>query len=112
MMIALLVLCTFAFWGAIFLVFFQAEGKTPWDVFLGEFDPLPEDLGIWLPRPDLSVEPDELHEERTLLQPGRATGSLLRQRRIRSRATGEVLRVLSDERIPRRRKTRNKSQGR
>jgi hypothetical protein len=100
-MIVPLVLTAILFWGAIFLVFFSAEGTSPLDFLLGAYEPLPDDLGEWR-----KLGPDEpsglLREERWLL-PGTdaRASSLVRQVRFRHPETGTIVEVAPETLVPR-----------
>jgi hypothetical protein len=92
------------FWGAIFLVFFQSDGASVLDLFLGEFEPLPQPLNEWQKLEGEQTDAEGVLEVRRLYEPGRGGGVLTIQRRVRHRETGIILRVLDEERVRRRRK--------
>lgn len=86
-----------------FTVFFTSQGTTPLEFFLGRYEPLPADVGVWK---DLGV--DEAtglqREERLLLPPGTPDASfLLHQVRYRDPRTNEISSVGPETRVRRRR---------
>lgn len=92
------------FWGAIFLVFFQAEGRSWRDFVWGDLEP-PPPLGRWevVSLTTLRTEQSDLvWEERFLLEGGR----LIRQRRARRGAEGPIILVSPEENVRRRRRRR------
>lgn len=80
------------------------------DERLGTLEPLPENLGRWVVEPSSDAEPasgERLQREvRWLHEPGRLfrKETLIRQVRYRDLDTGEITRVDSAERLPRRRR--------
>lgn len=85
------------------MIFFAAQGTTPWDFFLGGFEPPPPDLGVWK-ESGAGEASSLLREERFLFPQGDETSStLLHQVRYRDRATQEIVRVEPERRVRRRR---------
>jgi hypothetical protein len=81
------------------------------DERLGVFDELPESLGSWFedvnsPEAEADKQKGFIREARYLLQPGTLfkRESLVRQVRLRDAVSKEILQVLPEQRIPRRRK--------
>ena len=98
-----LVLFVLAFWAAIFLVAFKAQGSSLADFIWGPLVPAPPNLGMWS-EPVMDERRGQLKEERWLLPAeGRSSSYLYLQVRYRDRATGEIVQVLSEERIKRKR---------
>lgn len=100
---AFVVFLAVAFWCAVFMVFFTADGTTPWDFFLGRFETPPSDLGTW--RESGSDESSPLLREERFLFPGGDANArvLIHQVRYRDRVTEEVVRVEPEKRVRRRR---------
>lgn len=92
-----LVLCVLAFWLTIFALFFWESGSSLLDFVLGQREPLPERLGVWLEVPRVAGEP-LLREERFLLEGDR----LIRQTRYRDES-GAIVRVDPEIEVTRKR---------
>lgn len=86
-------------------MFFQADGTSVLDLFLGKLEPLPQPQNEWQKAEGEGQETDAegVLEIRHLYQPGPAGGVLTIQRRVRDRDTGFIVRVLEEERRRRRR---------
>jgi hypothetical protein len=89
------------FWVCVFAVYFTSAGITPTEFFFGRFEPLPADLGSWK-RLGADAPSGLEREERRLLPEGRRESSyLLLQVRYRDPATGEIVRIDAERRVPR-----------
>jgi hypothetical protein len=85
------------------MVFFTSQGTTPVEFFLGRYEPLPTDLGVWK---EVGVDGATglLREERCLLPPGRPdAGFHLHQVRYRDPKTNAISHVGPETRVRRRR---------
>jgi hypothetical protein len=100
---ALVVFIALLFWAGVFMVYFTAQGTTPLEFFLGNYEPLPDDLGKW--RAVQHGGAAGLVREERLLLPDAREGAphFLKQVRYRDAATAEVVRVEPEERVRRRR---------
>jgi hypothetical protein len=104
MLILGLAVVVFVFWAAIFGGFFVASGQSPLDLFLGELEPLPLDVGEWRV---VSSSSTEVREERYLHSEADPT-LLVLQRRLRDPLSGEIREVLPELRVTRRRRRKTK----
>jgi hypothetical protein len=91
------------FWACVFMVYFTAASTTPIEFFLGRYEALPDDLGVWK-----TIGSDAtlgvIREQRLLLPNARKNARfLLRQTRCRDAVTREIVRVEPEQRVPRRR---------
>jgi hypothetical protein len=106
---ALPVFIAVAFWAAVFMIFFAAQGLTPGEFFFGRYEPPPPDLGEWKETATAAglappAEVELVHEERLLLPEGRTgAGYFLHQARYRDPVTRAIVRVEPERRVRRRR---------
>jgi hypothetical protein len=100
---AFVVFTAVVFWCGVFMVFFTAEGTTPWDFFLGRFEPPPSDLGTWRESGSDRTSPLMLDESHLFPRGDTDASVLLYQVRYRDRVTREIVRVEPEKRIRRRR---------
>lgn len=104
---AFVVFTAVMFWCGVFMVFFVSQGTTPWDFFLGEFEPPPSGIGTWT-ETGADAGSSLLREERLLFPRGDESARvLLHQVRYRDPETQEIVRVEPERRI-RRRRTRSR----
>jgi hypothetical protein len=97
------VLAALLFWVGVFMIYFTAQGVSPFAFFAGRFEPYDPALGRWK---EIGSDADSglLCEQRLLLPEGREGASfLVRQTRYRDPETRAVTRVGPAQRIPRRR---------
>lgn len=88
------------FWSTLLLLVLWGSGVTLRGLLWGEWEPLPDDMGAW--RVESAPDGAEVLSEERWLRDGRE-GWLVRQRRERNRTTGDVVRVLPEVRVRRRR---------
>jgi len=99
------VLAALLFWAAVFMIFVASQGVSPVEFFLGRYEPLPQDLGTWR-KTGNDEQTGLLREERLLLPNGNAkAGHLVRQVRHRDPATRAIMRIETEQRVPRRRES-------
>jgi len=97
------VLTALIFWVAVFSIFFTSQGTSALEFLLGRYEAPPDHLNTWR---DMGIEQPSglLRQERLLFPAGRQGGpSLLRQVRYRDPMSNAIVRVLAEERVPRRR---------
>jgi hypothetical protein len=106
-----------AFWIAIFLLFFAAQGSSPQEFLLGRFEPPPDDLGQWKEvalenlegqaRQHLTAGREHLVREERFLLPGDRAGAryLVHQVRYRDPVSRAIVRVDPEGRVARRRRS-------
>ena len=97
------VLTALIFWAAVFSIFFASQGTSALEFLLGRYEAPPEHLNTWR---DMGIEPASglLRQERLLFPAGRQSGPiLLRQVRYRDPNSNAIVRVMPEERLPRRR---------
>jgi hypothetical protein len=91
------------FWAAMFGIFFASQGASALEFLLGRYEPPPDHLNSWV---DAGIEQPSglLRQERLLFPAGRQSGPfLLRQVRYRDPETKQIVRVLPEERVRRKR---------
>jgi hypothetical protein len=97
---------------AVYLLFFLAHVPGAKEERFGELEALPEDLGQWKtieqgPDAEAATSDGLRREERVILQDASgmfAKGRLLKQVRFRSLETNEIVRILPEQVIERKRK--------
>jgi hypothetical protein len=101
--LAFVVFMAVLFWCGVFMIFFAAQGTTPWDFFLGGFEPPPSHIGTWV-ESGVDGTSGLVREERFLFPQGDENASvLLHQVRYRNSETQEIVRVEPERRVRRRR---------
>jgi hypothetical protein len=91
------------FWAAMFSIFFASQGSSALEFLLGRYEAPPEHLNEWR---DVGIEQPSglLRQERVLFPAGRQDGPfLLRQVRYRNPSSKEIVRIVPEERVRRRR---------